>query len=157
MSKRTAGLLMFRQKAGGIEILLVHPGGPFWKKKDTGAWSIPKGICEPDEELLTTAQREFHEETGFDCLPPFIELGTVRQPSGTAMTAWAFAGDADPATLVSNAFEMEWPPRSGKLAAFPEVDRAGWFGLPEARLKILKGQLEFIAALERRLHADRNL
>ncbi|MEO7729004.1 MAG: NUDIX domain-containing protein [Burkholderiales bacterium] len=144
-------MLMFRKKAAAFEVLLVHPGGPFWQKKDAGAWSIPKGLCEGDEDLLATAQREFREETGFAPAPPYIELGTVRQPSGTAMTVWAFEGVADPATLVSNSFEMEWPPRSGKIAKFPEVDRAAWFSADEAGIRILKGQVKFVEALERQL------
>ncbi len=155
MGKRTAGLLMFRAKADAFELLLVHPGGPFWKNKDTGAWSIPKGICEADEDLLATAQREFSEETGFGHAPPYIELGTVRQPSGTGLTVWAFEGDADPAGLVSNSLEMEWPPRSGKMAAFPEVDRAAWFGVDAARAKILKGQIQFVDAFAKRVVEDR--
>jgi predicted NUDIX family NTP pyrophosphohydrolase len=157
VTKRTAGLLMFRKVPAGVEILLVHPGGPLSEKKDNGAWSIPKGICESDEGQLAAALREFNEETGFDPHPPYIELGTVRQPSGTAMSAWAFEGSANPAELISNSFHMEWPPHSGKMATFPEVDRAAWFSIREAKIKILEGQCEFIDALERRLITNRDL
>ena len=138
---------MFRRSSPTLEVLLVHPGGPFWKNKDAGAWSIPKGLCEQTENPLDAAQREFTEETGFQVRPPLIPLGTAKQPGGKSMTVWAFEGDADPATLVSNFFEMEWPPRSGALAVFPEVDRAAWFDVYAAKSSILKGQVRFIDEL----------
>jgi len=151
MPKISAGLIMYRFKGEMAEVLLVHPGGPFWAKKDAGAWSVPKGLCGPGEDLLAAAVREFHEETGFAAGGGFLDLGELRQPSGKIIHAWAFKGDCDPADLKSNTFSMEWPPRSGKESEFPEVDRAGWFGLDEAGRKILKGQVQFIARLERLL------
>lgn len=114
---------MYRRRGASLEVLLVHPGGPFWQNKDAGAWSLPKGECEPGEATLETARREFHEETGFEPRPPFHELGTVRA-RGKTIFAWAFEGDCDPAALRSNPFTMEWPPRSGRQQVFPEVDRA---------------------------------
>jgi predicted NUDIX family NTP pyrophosphohydrolase len=155
VGKRTAGLLMFRKRTQSVEIFLVHPGGPYAESKDLGAWSIPKGICESDERLLATAEREFKEETGFDPHAPYLELGTVEQSSGTVMSVWAFEGNADPAALNSNSFEMEWPPNSGRMATFAEVDRAAWFSIRDARIKILKVQIAFIDVLERCLVASR--
>ncbi|HYE40592.1 MAG TPA: NUDIX domain-containing protein [Ramlibacter sp.] len=146
---RSAGLLMFRRRAGGTEVLLAHPGGPFWSRRDEAAWTLPKGEIAPQEEPLAAALREFAEETGFASAPPFIPLGELRQKSGKRISAWAFEGDADPARLQSNAFEMEWPPRSGRLQSFPEVDRVRWFGLAEARRKLIAGQVPFIDTLER--------
>ena len=149
MPKRSAGLLLYRRQADVLEVLLVHPGGPFWKNKDDGAWSIPKGEIGPDEDPLDAARREFAEETGADVpANPPLELGEVRQGSGKIVIAWAVEGDLDATAIVSNEFEMEWPPRSGKLAAFPEIDRADWFGLMAAREKILKGQLTLLDRLE---------
>ena len=143
MPKRSAGLLVFRRVSGDPEVLLVHPGGPYWAKKDDGSWSLPKGEYEPDEDPLEVAFREFREELGAD--PPEgqepIFLGEVRQPGGKLVTAWALPGDLDVETVVSNTFSMEWPPRSGRTAEFPEVDRAGWFDLETARRKLLAGQL----------------
>lgn len=139
---------MFRRRPGGAEVLLAHPGGPFWSRRDEAAWTLPKGEIAPLEEPLAAALREFAEETGFASAPPFIPLGELRQKSGKRITAWAFEGDADPAGLRSNAFEMEWPPRSGRLQSFPEVDRVQWFGLPQARRKLIAGQAPFIDALE---------
>lgn len=140
---------MFRRRAAGTEVLLAHPGGPFWARRDEAAWTLPKGEIAPQEEPLAAALREFAEETGFPSTPPFIPLGELRQKSGKRISAWAFEGDADPALLRSNAFEMEWPPRSGRLQSFPEVDRVHWFGLVQARSKLIAGQVPFIDALER--------
>ncbi len=151
MAKVSAGLLMYRRGKGRLEVFLVHPGGPFWAKKDAGAWSIPKGEYAEGEEPLAAAQREFAEETGFAAQGNFVELGGVKQPGGKVVQAWAFEGDCDPAELKSNLFEMEWPPRSGRQASFPEVDRAGWFSMAEAREKILKGQVALLDALMLRL------
>ncbi len=148
MSAQTsAGLLMYRGSGEAIEVFLVHPGGPFWAKKDLGAWSIPKGLPNPGEDLLAAAKREFHEETGFAAEGEFHPLGAFKQPGGKIVHAWAFEGDADPSRLVSNLFEMEWPPRSGKRARFPEVDRAGWFGPHDAAIKILRGQQPMLLKL----------
>ena len=145
---RSAGLLMFRRSTGGAEVLLAHPGGPFWARRDEAAWTLPKGEIAPGEDPLAAARREFLEETGFASAPPFLPLGELRQKSGKRISAWAFEGDADPALLVSNLFELEWPPRSGRLQSFPEVDRVGWFGLEQARRKLIAGQAPFIDALE---------
>ena len=147
MPKRSAGILLYRRVAGAIEILLVHPGGPFWAKKDLGAWSIPKGEYAESEDALTVAIREFEEETGACPRGRFVPLGKVVQPSGKSVTAFAIEGDFDPATLGSNMFELEWPPKSNQWQAFPEVDRAAWFAPAAARQKILPGQREFIARL----------
>jgi predicted NUDIX family NTP pyrophosphohydrolase len=151
MAKQSAGILLYRRAGDALELLLVHPGGPFWKNKDDGAWTIPKGWTEPDEEPLDAAKREFNEETGFAVKGPFLELGAFKQSGGKMILAWAAAGDADPVSLKSNLFEMEWPPRSGRRMQFPEVDRAGWFSLDEARRKILKGQAPIIDALLQQL------
>jgi predicted NUDIX family NTP pyrophosphohydrolase len=143
-AKRSAGLLMFRRRPP-LEVFLVHPGGPFWAKKD--AWTIPKGEYDPPEEPLAAARREFQEETGFEPHGPFIELGETRQPSGKIVTAWAFEGDCDPADLRSNTCMVEWPPRSGKQLEIPEVDRGAWFDPAQARGRIFKGQDKFIDRL----------
>jgi predicted NUDIX family NTP pyrophosphohydrolase len=142
---------MFRRRAGGVELLLAHPGGPFWARRDEAAWTLPKGEIAPGEDPLAGARREFQEETGFESTPPFHLLGELRQKSGKRITAWAFEGDADPSQLVSNRFEMEWPPRSGRLASFPEVDRVQWFDPEEARRKLIAGQAPFVDALEQLL------
>lgn len=144
---------MFRRRGGRIEVLLAHPGGPFWARRDEGAWSLPKGEYEEAETALAAACREFGEETGFPCQPPYLPLGELRQKSGKRVTAWAFEGDADPAALRCNLFEMEWPPRSGRRRQFPEIDRVAWFGPEEARRKLLAGQAPFIDALEKLLDA----
>ncbi len=146
MAKRSAGLLMYRQRDGQLEVFLVHPGGPFWAKKDLGAWSVSKGEYADDELPLEAAKREFREETGFAPAGEFVELGTVQQ-SGKLVTAWAFEGDCDPEDLVSDRFQMEWPPRSGRLAEFPEVDRGAWFSMSAAKERILKSQLPFLDRL----------
>ena len=130
--KSSAGLLMYRRGEGGIEVFLVHPGGPFWTKKDAGAWTIPKGEYDSDEEPLMAAQREFTEETGFTAVGPFLNLGSVRQKSGKTVIAWAFEGDCDPTMLRSNSCTIQWPPRSGKKMEIPEVDRGEWFALEAA-------------------------
>jgi predicted NUDIX family NTP pyrophosphohydrolase len=143
----SAGLLLFRLKAGRIELLLGHPGGPFWKKKDYGAWSIPKGLIEPGEQSLAAARREFAEETGHHPPGECISLGQARQPGGKLVDVWAVEGDWDATQLQSNTFEMEWPPRSGRRQAFPEIDSAAWFVVADARLRILKGQAVFIDRL----------
>ena len=147
MPQRSAGILLFRRRRGTIEVLLAHPGGPFWAKKDEGAWSIPKGIPDNGEDLLAAARREFHEETGFTADGDFSPLGAHKQPGGKIVHAWAFEGDCDPAKLVSNEFEVEWPPRSGRRARFPEVDRAAWFDPREAMIKILRGQQPILLKL----------
>jgi predicted NUDIX family NTP pyrophosphohydrolase len=131
--KRSAGLLMYRRKVDGVEVFLVHPGGPYWSKKNEGSWTIPKGEYETDEEPLAAAIREFQEETGFKVSEPFIELGSVRLKSGKIVVAWAFEGNCEPAELVSNTCEIEWPPRSGKKIVIPEVDCGGWFSFDKAR------------------------
>ena len=140
---------MYRRGPQGLELLLVHPGGPFWAKKDLGAWSIPKGEYAPPEEPLVAAMREFEEELGMRPTGKVQPLGELTQPSRKIVSAWALEGDFDPRDLRPGTFEMEWPPKSGRIAAFPEVDRAAWFSPARAREKILAGQREFIARLER--------
>lgn len=147
MPKRSAGLLMYRRSRGNLEVLLVHPGGPFWMKKDLGAWSIPKGEYAAGEEPLTAATREFQEETGLVVTGPFRPLAPIRQPGGKIVDAWAFEGDCDAGALTSNNFSLEWPPGSGRMQEFPEVDRAGWFSIEDARRKILRGQTGFLDEL----------
>jgi predicted NUDIX family NTP pyrophosphohydrolase len=151
MPHRSAGILLYRMRKGGPEVLLVHPGGPFWAQKDDGAWSIPKGIYEPGEDPLAAAQREFFEETGCTPTGDFQPLGSFRQPGGKLVEVWAVEGDFDLASFRSNTFTLEWPPRSGRQAQFPEADRAGWFDLETAAEKILKGQAPVLAALRERL------
>lgn len=146
----SAGILAFRASAE-TEVLLAHPGGPYWIRKDAGAWTIPKGVADEGEELLATAQREFTEETGFVARAPFIPLKPVKQKSGKVVHGFACEGDFDPASLTGNTFEIEWPPKSGKRRSFPEIDRVGWFGLAEARTKILTYQRPFLDELERLL------
>jgi predicted NUDIX family NTP pyrophosphohydrolase len=145
---RSAGILLYRVADGEPEVLLVHPGGPFWARKDAGAWSIPKGEHGDDEDAQAAALREFEEETGTALAPAALdELGSVRQKSGKHVTAWAVAGDLDADAIQSNTFEMEWPPRSGRKEAFPEVDRAAWFGLDAAREKLNPAQVAFLDRL----------
>jgi predicted NUDIX family NTP pyrophosphohydrolase len=154
--KRSAGILLFRRTGGEVEVLLVHPGGPFWAKKDAGAWSIPKGQIESEEEPQACAIRELEEELGpAPSLDPdeLIELGSIRQRAGKVVEAWAAEAEFDPATLASNTFSMEWPPKSGSMQDFPEVDRAEWFDLETAREKILAAQGEFFDRLLERLAA----
>jgi predicted NUDIX family NTP pyrophosphohydrolase len=150
-SKTSAGLLLFRRRGGSVEVLLVHPGGPFWKDKDWGAWSIPKGEFDDDEPPLEAALREFEEETGSAAAGPFLPLAPLRQKSGKVIHAWAAEGDLDAAAVRSNTFSLEWPPRSGKRQAFPEVDRAGWFTPDEALRRIHPGQAPFLAQLREHL------
>ncbi len=138
---------MYRRVGDAIEILLVHPGGPFWAKKDAGSWSIPKGEYEPDEDPLTAARREFKEETGVDVEGDCIPLTPIKQKGGKTVYAWAIEGSIDAGAIHSNTFAMEWPPRSGRQAEFPEVDRAGWFKLNEAREKLIPAQVRFIDEL----------
>ena len=147
--KNSAGILLHRLRGSGIEVFLVHPGGPFWATKDAGAWSIPKGEFEAGEDPLEAAKREFKEETGFAVEGNFIELTPVKQPGGKVVYAWAVMGDCEAESIKSNTFSLEWPPRSGKRKEFPEVDRAGWFTPEVAREKILKGQLNFLEELKR--------
>jgi predicted NUDIX family NTP pyrophosphohydrolase len=147
MPKRSAGILMYRRPDAGLELLLVHPGGPFWARKDLGAWSIPKGEYSEGEDPLAVAKREFEEETGARPQGDFLPLGELVQPGRKIVTAWALEGDFDPSGLKSNLFDMEWPPKSGRRQSFPEVDRAQWFSPADARRKILKGQSEFITRL----------
>ncbi|HEY6329863.1 MAG TPA: NUDIX domain-containing protein [Blastocatellia bacterium] len=149
MPKKSSGLLMYRRGTAGLEFLLVHPGGPFWVKKDLGSWSIPKGEFGPDEDALAAAEREFEEETGLKPTGPFTQLAPVKQAGGKIVYAWAFEGDWDTATIKSNTFTMEWPPKSGKQQEFPEVDRAEWFVLDEARAKILQGQVGILDEVNR--------
>jgi predicted NUDIX family NTP pyrophosphohydrolase len=145
---QSAGLLLFRRRGGDIQVLLAHPGGPFWKQKDEGVWSIPKGLIGAHENPFSAALREFGEETGHHPEGEAIALGNARQPGGKKIVhAWAMPGDFDAAGLQSNMFEMEWPPRSGRRQSFPEIDRAAWFNIAEAQLKILKGQVVFIQRL----------
>jgi predicted NUDIX family NTP pyrophosphohydrolase len=145
--KRSAGVLLFRRTASGIEVLLAHPGGPFWKHKDEGAWSIPKGEYGDQEDPLAAAKREFAEETGVTPSGDFIPLGEVRQPGGKIVSVWAVEGDLDPRNLRSNMFSLSWPPNSAKCQEFPEIDRAEWFSVEIARRKILKGQAEILDRL----------
>ena len=145
-SRQSAGIVMYRRRASSIEVLLVHPGGPFWAKKDAGAWSIPKGEFGAGEAPATAARREFIEEIGHDPGAALVPLGIVMQSRAKVVHAFAVEGDVDPVTIRSNEFEIEWPPRSGRMQAFPEVDRAGWFTLDEARAKIVAGQRAILDA-----------
>ncbi|MGH9349862.1 MAG: NUDIX domain-containing protein [Vicinamibacterales bacterium] len=151
MTRTSAGLLLFRTVAGVIEVLLVHPGGPFWARKDQGAWSIPKGEVSGDEDPFRAALREFAEEMGEAATGDFLALEPRRQAGGKRVHAWAVRADFDPARLRSNTFSIEWPPRSGRWQDFPEIDRAAWFPLEEARVMILEGQVGFLDELESRL------
>jgi predicted NUDIX family NTP pyrophosphohydrolase len=150
-TKTSAGLLLYRIRRGGLEFLLVHPGGPFWKNKDAGAWTIPKGEIGDNEEALAAAIREFVEELGFKPTEPFVELTPVKQKGGKIVHGWAFVGDCDPNLIKSNTFSMEWPPKSGKQAEFPEVDRAEFFNLEAAKTKINPGQIPLLEELQRRI------
>jgi predicted NUDIX family NTP pyrophosphohydrolase len=154
MPKRSAGLIMYRRRLGDLEVFLVHPGGPFWANKDKGAWSIPKGEYIEGEERLEAAKREFQEETSFTAAGPFLELGTIRQAGGKIVTAWAFEGACDPADLRSNVCQTEWPPRSGRQIEIPEVDRARWFSIPQAREHILKSQEPLLDAFCKAFPSD---
>jgi predicted NUDIX family NTP pyrophosphohydrolase len=147
MKRVSAGLLMFRRCESGLEVLLAHPGGPFWKNKDLGSWSIPKGECAESEDAFAAAKREFEEETSIKPEGEFLPLDQLKQPSGKVVKVWAFEGDCSAAEIRSNVFSLEWPPKSGKMRNFPEVDRAEWFSLDEAKLRILKGQAGFLDRL----------
>lgn len=158
--KQSAGLLMYRKSNGEPEFFLIHPGGPFWAKKDLGAWSIPKGEFNPDEDPFEAAKREFTEEIGIDIVKfiydnEYIALTPLKQPSGKMITVWAFGADFNPDHIRSNAFEMEWPPHSGKQMEFPEADRAGWFNINDAKLKITKGQIGFLDELYKKIKGVR--
>jgi predicted NUDIX family NTP pyrophosphohydrolase len=153
MPRQSAGLLLYRRR-GELQVFLVHPGGPFWAKKDAYAWSIPKGEFAPDEDPLQAAKREFAEETGLAPAGAFVALPPLKQPGGKIVHAWAAEGDCDPAAVRSNTFTLEWPPRSGRMQEFPEVDRAAWFPLALARGKIHKGQAALLDELERLLQAE---
>ena len=146
---KSAGILLYRFREGVLQVLLAHPGGPFWAKKDAGAWTIPKGEIGDSEEPLAAARRELREETGLDLDGEFIALAPVRQKSGKWVHAWALEGDCDAAAIRSNTFSVEWPPKSGTQREFPEIDRAAWFTIPEAREKILAAQAAFLDELER--------
>jgi predicted NUDIX family NTP pyrophosphohydrolase len=150
-AKQSAGLLLFRRSGDEIEVFLVHPGGPYWVRKDAGSWTIPKGEFELDENPLTAARREFQEETGFETAGPFFELGSVRQKSGKVVFAWAFEGDCDPALLSSNTCEIEWPPRSKKRISIPEIDRGAWFSVPKAADFVREEQRPFLDRLHDQL------
>jgi predicted NUDIX family NTP pyrophosphohydrolase len=158
--KRSAGMLMFRRRAGVLEVLLVHPGGPFFKNKDLGAWSVPKGELDENEDALACALREFREETGLDAREPYLALGEVKQKGGKRVLAWAFDGSGLEVDCTepppSNTFQLEWPPRSGRYATFPEVDRLGLFELAEAAQKILPAQAELLVRLKRALDSEQN-
>ena len=147
MRKQAAGILMYRRGPSGLEVLLAHPGGPLWARKDAGAWTMPKGQFTDDELPLDAARREFEEEMGTAPTGEFQPLGTVKQPSGKVIHAWAAESDFDATTVKSNLFSMEWPPRSGRMGEFPEVDRAGWFSIEQAREKMIKGQAPFLDRL----------
>ncbi len=148
MAKISAGLLMYRMRDGQLEFLLAHPGGPFWKDRDTGAWTIPKGEIQNGEEPLAAAQREFEEEVGLKPEGTFVELKPITQKGGKIVHAWAFEGECDTTRIRSNTFRMEWPPRSGKFETCPEVDRASFFPMPEAKHKINPAQVAFLEELE---------
>jgi predicted NUDIX family NTP pyrophosphohydrolase len=154
MAKRSAGLLMYRLKQDGIEVFLVHPGGPYWATKDEGAWTIPKGEYDDEEEPFAAARREFFEETGFTADGEFHSLGEVRQKSGKLVTAWAFVGDCDPTQLKSNTCEIEWPPKSGKRLQIPEIDRGQWFTMDEARAYVRTELNELLLRLHSLIRRD---
>ena len=149
MPKQSAGLMMYRRRGDAVEVFLVHPGGPYWAKKDKGAWTVPKGEYDQNEDALAAARREFEEETGFQPSGEMEELGTVKQKSGKVVRAWAFAGDCDPARLKSNTCAIEWPPRSGRQISIPEVDAGRWFRMEEARAYIREEQRALLDALGR--------
>ena len=155
MPRTSAGLLMYRIKDGALQVLLAHPGGPYFVNKDEAAWTIPKGEYGDDEEALDAGRREFSEETGFVAEGDFVELGSVRQAGGKVVSAWAVEGDCDAARLVSNTCAIEWPPRTGRKMEIPEVDRGAWFSLAEAREKMFEAQREFLGRLEKQLPALR--
>ncbi len=148
MAKTSAGLILYRMRHGKLEVLLVHPGGPFWKSKDDGAWFIPKGELDTGEEPLAGAKREFEEETGLKPEGEFLPLGSVKQKSGKTIHAWAFEGDCDPAELKSNMFTIEWPPKSGRQQEFPEIDQAGFFTVTQAKVKMHPVEFPLVIRLQ---------
>jgi predicted NUDIX family NTP pyrophosphohydrolase len=153
-ARTSAGILLWRNREGAVEVLLAHNGGPYWARKDHGHWSIPKGEAEPGEDLAAVARREFAEETGHPVPDgPLIDLGQIRQKSGKLVLGWAVEGDLDPAAAVSNTYELEWPPRSGRMQSFPEIDRVEWFGLAEARSRLNGAQVPFLDRLQAALPA----
>jgi len=153
--RTSAGILLWRRREGRLQVLLAHQGGPFWANKDLGHWTIPKGEVEPDEEFEAVARREFAEETGHDAPDlPLVEIGEITQKSGKRVLGWAVEGDLDPSTATSNSYEMEWPPHSGAIQAFPEIDRVEWFELDEARQKLKAAQVPFLDRLQTALAAD---
>lgn len=147
----SAGLLLFRRTSGALEVFLAHPGGPFWAKRDAGAWTIPKGVIDDGEEVLDAARREFREETGIEAAGPFIPLGAIKQKAGKTVHAWAWEGDADADRITSNDSRTEWPRGSGKWITYPEVDRCAWYDAATAKRKIIPAQAELIERLETRL------
>jgi predicted NUDIX family NTP pyrophosphohydrolase len=157
MPRASAGLLCYRRDADGVKVFLAHPGGPFWARKDEGAWSIPKGEIDDDEDPERAARREFEEETGCPVTGPLVSLGSIRQGGGKWVHVWAFEGDIDPASVRSNTFTLEWPPRSGRVQAFPEVDRVDWFSIEKARRKILTGQRPLLDRLVDYLSVGRTI
>lgn len=154
MSKKSAGILLFKLENKIPKVFLVHPGGPFWAKKDDGVWTIPKGEFDDDEDPLSAAKREFEEETGMKISGEFIELNPVKQKSGKLVYAWAVKGDIDPAKIKSNEFEIEWPPKSGKMKTFPEIDKAAWFDIKEANKKIIEAQSSLLRELKTKIKSD---
>jgi len=154
MIKKSAGILAYRKRAGELQVFLMHPGGPFWKKKDSGAWSIPKGEVADNETDEATARREFEEETGFVITGNLIPLKPIRQKNGKIVTAWAVEQDLDADKIKSNLFEMEWPPKSGKYQQFPEMDRAAWFSVKEAEMKMIEGQTPLLDELLEKLSSS---
>ncbi|HEU4859401.1 MAG TPA: NUDIX domain-containing protein [Chitinophagaceae bacterium] len=151
MAQKSAGIVLYRLQNNSIEVFLVHPGGPYWSKKDEGAWSIPKGEFNDNEEPLAAAKREFQEETGIQISGEFIQLNPVKQKGGKMVYAWAVEGDIDPAKIKSNSFEIEWPPRSGRMKSFPEIDKAAWFHVSDAQKKIIEAQSALIKELESKI------
>lgn len=156
MAKLSAGILMFQKRDAALQVFLVHPGGPFWRNKDAGAWSIPKGEYSEGEDPLDAAKREFHEETGFEVRGEFIPLGQIKQSTAKLITAFAAEGDCSPDAIRSNTFSIEWPPKSGRQQKFPEIDRAVWVSLDEARTRIVKGQIGFLDRLAAKLSERRS-
>ena len=151
MPKKSAGILLYRKTGGSFEVFLVHPGGPYWANKDAGAWSIPKGEFDDNEDALSAAKREFEEETGMKISGVFVELTPVKLKSSKTVFAWAVEGDIDPLKINSNEFEMEWPPRSGKMSSFPEIDKAAWFSLADAEIKINSQQIKMLEEMKNKL------
>lgn len=152
MATHSAGILLYRYEDSELKVLLVHPGGPFWKNKDEGAWSIPKGVYVEDEDSLEAARREFKEETGFEVNGDFIDLGEIKQSGGKVAHAWALEQDLDTKKIESNTFTLEWPPKTGNIQEYPEIDKAGWFSLGEERKKILKSQVALLERLAQQLN-----